>query len=361
MYRVSDFHIASTIIKAACRSTDKPFVDLTVVFDENDKQGLFSGKLHLGNPRVLGQTLTRLVFEYLNNFEIICGGKVFISEDQRKKAFISIASFFRSISFSQNSYLEAKSQETVVKRLYQMPFLWILLRDIITPAYGLAFDNCQVVIASSPFVDVAKIVYPEEIEDRHIEEPFVFVNNDIEYKPYAWAQLFVKLINKHDQGLEILQDIFDTTLCDKVVGAAELYFNTDQEVNDFIVFLLTFLDNNDDITDLIKRFYKKANADDHIKNAQYSGQESGRWDSSNWHFLGLIERMLQPAIGPDLEVHQSLEELHAQIWNKVEEERKKRGLDGVPYEILLRIQSGERDDSDGTAILEKELSSDRVW
>jgi len=362
MYKVSDFHIATTIIKTACRSVDKPFIDLTVVFDDDDKQGYFAGKIYLGNPKVLGQTLTRLVFEYLNNFENICGTGVFVDDEQRKKTFISIANFFRAISFSQDSYLEAKSTEPVVKRLYQMPFLWILLRDIISPAYGLAFDNCQVVIASSPFVDVATVVCPEDIEDREIEESFVFVNNDIEYKPYAWAQLFVQLLNKHDKGLEILQDIFNTTVCDKVVGAADLYFNTDQEVNDFIIFLLTFLDDDNNITDIIKRFYKKANADDSLKFAQYSGQESGRWDSSNWHFLGLIEKMLEPARGPDLEVHQQLEELHSEIWNKVEEERKKRGLDGVPYETLLRIHSGERDDSGGVAILEKELlSSDRVW
>ena len=198
MFKVSDFHIASTIIKTACRAVNKPFIDLTVVFDDDDKQGCFEGKLHLGKPKVLGQTLTRLVFEYLNNFEGICGTGVFVSEEQKRKTLISIVNFFRAISFSQDSRLEAKAEETVVKRLYQMPFLWLLLRDIISPAYGFAFDNCQVVIASSPFVDVAKIVHPEDIEDRDLEEPFVFVNNDIEYKPYAWAQLFVKLLNKGD-------------------------------------------------------------------------------------------------------------------------------------------------------------------
>ena len=140
-----------------------------------------------------------------------------------------------------------------------------------------------------------------------------------------------------------------------------MYFNTDQEVNDFIIFLLTFLDDDSNITDLVRRFYKKAHVEDHLKFAQYSGQDGGRGDSSNWHFLGLIEKMLEPARGPDLEVHKELEELHAQLWTKVEAERQKRGLNGVPYEMLLRIQSGERDDSAGAVILEKELSSDRVW
>jgi len=360
MFKVSDFKLVVAFIKKACCIKNSIFVDLPVFFEEEGGISTYhNGGLYIGKPKILGDTLSRVLIAYFKYFEKITGKRLFEDKDSYDTLFLHVINFFRFLCFSQNSFLEAKADEPIAMRLYQKPLVWLLMKDIIVPAYSLkSFDNIKIIEASSPFVDVAYYVTNDEYKkynqgNEELDEPFVFVNNDIEYKPYSDAHLFLETIKSTGEAERgVICDILTSSLKDKLIGAIELEYKTDKKINDFLLCLMTISDYENKSEELIYSGNMEKQAQ-HAHNPYIN-------ISDTWWFLGLIEKMLEPARGPDWDTYQILNPYFEGIWNNIEQERKKRGREGLTYEALLRIKDGETD-IDDVYVIEKALKSNRVW
>ena len=120
MYRISDFIIPMRIIQAACRAKEQPFVDLPIVFSEDDcDTELIDGEIHAGHPNSLSQTFYNIVYVYLNNFDNISSVCLFDSDVQKGDILVLTAGFLRSLSYSVNSFPESKPSEPVLNYLYR--------------------------------------------------------------------------------------------------------------------------------------------------------------------------------------------------------------------------------------------------
>ena len=358
MYNVSDFKLPTAIIKKFCSSIDCPFVDLPVEFSDNPNSLFVDGEIQIGVTNALGSTLSTISTLYLSNFCEITGACLKFSPDQIKRINIEINNFYRFLSFCENSYHVAKDEEGTAMRLYQQELVWILMKDLVAPAFCLgSVNNCRVINSSSSYIDAAMFVDKDDIDEslkNKTDESFIFLNSDIEYKPYSQAHLFVEAIKANDRCPHtIVSAIISSPLKEALVGALKLAYKSDKEVNDFILCLLTIL-GIDNATDQLINFRN-------IKLAQLGmGQNPYMNISDTWWFLGIIEKMLEPARGPDWSTHEGLKEYTQGVWEKIDKEREKRGRAGMPYEALLRFVDGEND-PDNVRVIEKALASNRVW
>lgn len=363
MFKVSDFKIPTAFIKKACLVSDCPFVDLLVVFEDlNDFPTTAfyqDGCIYVGSPEILGDTLTRIVIAYLGSFKMITGSRL-LSVDL-KELYVYITSFFRFLCFCDDSHIVAKADEAVAKRLYQNAFIWLLMKDIVGPAFGVSpITNFKVIESSASNIDASLFVSEDDIEKYcnivvDEEEPFIFVNRDIEYKPYLYAHIFIEAINAHGGNpYDIITSVFESFLYDRVSGLAYLAFKDEQQVKDFLSCLATIAGYENVSEKIIFDLGGKS-----IKTAQM-GANPYMNISDTWWFLGLIEQMLEPARGPDWSTKELLKPYTEDVWDKINKEREKRGRAGMTYEALLRFKDGEIDPDD-IYILEKTLASDRIW
>jgi hypothetical protein len=240
MFKISDFIIATNIIKSVCKVRKVPFIDLYVDFSNNGSiDNLIDNKINIGETKNLSNTIFIIVNTYLNSFKTIHGIEAFDSIEQKENSLILIANFIRQLTYPENKISE-KDNSPVLLRLYQYPFIWIIFKDIICPVYKVQLKNYPIFVCSSSQIDVS--YYVEESNNENIESPFIFVNNDIDYKPLQMASLLISTIKCFElDPFSIIKDIVDSELRNKIIGLAKLEFPNDKQLNDFFAFLLTYV------------------------------------------------------------------------------------------------------------------------
>lgn len=363
MINISDFKLALTIIKKACKTAGCPFIDLPISFsNNNDDFGYRDGEILVGNPNCLGDTMARIVMAYLSSFKEINNKDIdiFADEEQKKNVYIAVNNFFRVLTFSQNSFLDVKQEDPISKRLYQYPFVWTIMKDIVCPAFNsLPVNNPIVAEASSNDMDICSKI---EKDGEYI----LVVNNSIEYKPCL--DVFLLYCAIENQGLDaksVIRNILDSQLRIVLIDSLELVYKTDilddNNIRDFLFTLMTiseYENMSEELVDQIsKRFYISENSLSQ-KTAQFLNPAYNISDT--FWFLGILEKMLGAARGADWSTYKKLHPYFEKFWNKVEVERKKRGREGLTYEALLRIKNKEEDPKK-KMLIEKALASDRVW
>lgn len=367
MNNVSDFSIPASIARVACKAAKTSFIDLPILFEyiDGDKVGLLNGKLYIGSQKSLFGTLWGISFAYLNDFQKITSVELFEDDRVRMDALVATYNFYYTI-FHDPSYISsAKPEAFISQRLYQYPLVWIILRDVICPCYDIELKNLKVVAGCSPYLNVAQAFKKKDVEGKpefnDSEIPFVFSNAEVVYKPCLMASLLVSSISA--LGLDvriILRELLESELRDKFVGLAKLAFKDDKKVNDFMLFLVTEADIINKI-DVIINDNKPGVPSRTGKFAQQesmSGAANGI--SNSFWYLGLIEKMLDNSRGSDWDTYFSLEPYRNELFDKINEARKDKGLDGLSYEALLRIKSKENTKED-IKILENLIAPNRVW
>ena len=226
------------------------------------------------------------------------------------------------------------------------------MKDIIEPVYNISINNTKVILNSNPLMDVSHF-NKCDVEEG---EDFIFLNGDISYEPCKLAYLLNSVLEAH--GLDankVIKNILDSELKNKLIGLLKLAFKEENFINDFITTISSSVEIDNKMESMIYNF--KGN-----KTAQYETRESTQSGNStgSWWYLGLIEKMLEPVRGDDWTVYHNLEPFRKELWDKIEKARKKVGREGLNYEALLRIQSGENS-KDNVKLIEKMLGSDRVW
>lgn len=352
MFRVSDFILPKKIIEAACQSKGVGFVDLEVCFEESADSQIIRNKLHIGTQDSMEGTYSCIIKGYFNNFKNIHGVSLFCSSKEATYVFSQIAAFLNKIFRDTNRAEGWKPEEPVVQRLYQYPLVWVLMRDFVCPIEEADITNLKVIYCPSPWVDMARHFDGEnnkELKLDEVEGDWLFLNSDCVHEPLEQASLFCAALEAHnicpkELMLKIKNNVY---LMDKFNGIASVYFMNDEMRDDFINFVLTFSG--------VENLSESLVSSDNIKEAQMIEP-----NHSNWWFFGLIEKMLEPARGADMHIHEALESLRDTIQKRVLETKEEAGREGASYERLLRAL--DDDESDGKyVILEKELSSDRLW
>jgi len=352
MFRVSDFILPKKIIEAACQSKGVGFVDLEVCFEDPKESQIIRNKLYVGSQTSMEGTYSCIIRGYFNNFKNIHGINLFSSSKEATYIWGQIASFLDKV-FRDTKRAEGwRPDFPVVQRLYQHPLVWVLMRDFVCPIEETDITNLKVVYYSSPWVDMARHFDSEnnkELELDEVEGDWLFLNSDCVHEPLEQAALFCAALEAHDICPKelVLKIKNNSYLMDKFTGIARVYFMEDKMRDDFVNFVLTFSG--------VENLSESLVSSDNIKEAQ--AMEPSH---SNWWFFGLIEKMLEPARGADQQIHESLESLRDIIQKRVLKTKQESGREGANYEKLLRALDDE--ESDGKyVILEKELSSDRLW
>jgi len=340
MFKISDFRVAKDIIISACKSTDSAFVDLEVVFDESNYTGLRDGKIVAGNPDHLTSTIFNIVWTYLANFKEISGCEVFTDDKHKNIIFDIIVSYLRKLYY-QDELFPSDENDYLNCRLYVFSMTWIILKDIVCPVYGVNIENHKVITVGSSRCDISYF-------DK--EKNVILLNNHISYAPSVYSSLLIESIKAHNlDPNKVFSELLKSESRYFIEGLAKLEFNDDLKVKDYMNMLAVYSSVDTDIESMMNN--------DKIKTAQNNFSASL---GSSWWFLGLIEQMLEPARGSDWSTYQLLDPLRKEVWDKIEEARKKAGRDGISYESMLRIKDGEVDNSK-VQVIERTLGSDRVW
>ena len=348
MYKISDYKLVSSIIKSICRKMNTNFSDIEIDFSEN-KNRFIDNKIVIEKSGSLSLIMYKIVEVYINNFEVICGKKIISNDIHKFNILNAIFNYFRYIS--EPIYGEKiKLDKPVAQRLYQQELVWSIMKNIVCPAYNKEIDNCLVFLYGTPKIDIS--FYFENENSKKC----VILNTDVGNEIISQASLLCDVMRLHDIcPNNFISEIEGTEIFEKICGIAKLSFDKKDSL-DFMYLLKVFSGKEESIDKVLD------NMD--IKVAQTSGanmgQSMGENMGSSWWFLGLIEKLLEPARGSDWSTYQSLEPFYKELQQRIDEQRKKSGRGGLTYEALLRINSGEVDPKD-IKLIEKNLSSDRIW
>jgi len=334
MYNISNYKMVESVLRSICKYHDVKFIDIEVKFDKEDKMGFLDGKLFIGNPTNLSLAMYRIISLYIMNFESLHSKDVFCDDVYRFNLLNAIFNYLRKIS----SFQEEK--EDIIQRLYQQTLSWIIMKDIICPAFDVEIKNCRLVLYPTPWLDVA--CYAEDEK-----EDFVLLNTDISNEVIKQAALLCEIITLHGlNAKDVISYIDGTDIIDKINGIAKLAFTNDNDASDFIIMLKVFSG-----LDLDEEWKVLSTT---LKTAQMNGP------GASWWFLGIIEKLLDPVRGSDWSTYREMEPYYKEVQNKIDKARKKSGRAGLTYEALLRTISGEVQPED-VKLIERNLGSDRIW
>jgi hypothetical protein len=156
------------------------------------------------------------------------------------------------------------------------------------------------------------------------------------------------LIQDEENPEAIIRDMFaNYFMKERILDFLGIVLNDDTEIANFIAVLAILCQSLE-----MENFALKLKSN--VKVAQASAYVG------NWWFLGLTGKMLESVRGPDYTTTVTLKDFTKELWDKVEKERKARGLTELPFESLLRLQSEDKyTPPDQT--LQKLLSKVRIW
>jgi len=333
MYNISNYKIVESILRSICKYHNVEFIDIEIKFDKEDKIGFINGKLFIGNPSNLSLAMYRMISLYITNFENIYSKDVFCNEIYRLNLLNAIFNYLRKISSFQEN-------ENVVQRLYQQTLTWIIMKDILCPAFEVEVKNCPVILTPTAWVDVS--CYSE-----NEKEDFVILNTDISNEVIKQSALLCAALKLHGlNAKDVISYIDGTEIIDKISGVAKLSFDNDSDASDFIIMLKVFSG-----LDLDEEWKVLSTT---LKTAQMNGP------GASWWFLGIIEKLLDPVRGSDWSTYKEMAPYYKEVQDKIDKARKAAGRAGLTYEALLRTISGEVQPGD-VKLIEENLGSDRIW
>jgi hypothetical protein len=351
MPKVSDYVFCKYLIESACHRKSCSFFDFNISSEKDGLIGLLdNGTLSVGDSKSWAETNFRIIRVYFDNFEKITGQKLFTSEEEKTNVLACVASFFGEMSTNPSLLPEARSDEVVVRRLYQSPLLWILMKDIICPSYQIPINNIKIVMASSQECDIAHYV------DK--DEPFVFLNKDVECDSIRDAFALYSVIEAHGlHPMETIKELLLSPVKEKIMQTLDLAYPKESQANDFALVLYMF-SGIENYSEQIMVSHNKVSSSTDIM--QKNAQIGSTGDSSFW-YLGLVEKMLEPQRGSDWSTYEVLMPWFQEVQEKLNVARAEAGREGLNYEALLRTISGENDKKSNNTLIENRLTPNRVW
>lgn len=342
---ISNFAILSRSLQILCKRLECDFVDLAIDFDAGTQQPRFAdGIIYLNDKITYIDTLGSVFSIYVNFLDNICGRNVGNVEFRH-----AITNYFlamlRDFTVQYSGKMARNTEELISLRLDQFPIVWILLKNILCPYKNICLHNLQVFAKNCGYYDAAATIEKDN-------NKYIFVNLDVEKNSVRSAFVLVEslriLCDKKDSPESIVRDIFsDFYLRERLLDFLGLALVEDEEIANFIG-VLAVLCHSQDLENLAVSLKKNVKV---AQRTPYVG---------NWWFLGLTEKMLESVRGPDYSTTINLRDFSKELWEKVEKERKARGLAELPFEILLRLQSEDLK-TPPNQTLQHLLDKVRIW
>jgi hypothetical protein len=306
----------------------------------------------LADTDSLGKTIFNIVATYANHIDSITA----IPKPSREEinAFLNtVLAIVRDMSYGTSSITANKKDgETELNR---QPLVFVLMRDIVCPVFDKPVKNLRIKTINSPYVDGAKWLTPDSVASADYSQfPLLALNMDVENESYRQAFLFAETIKAHGlDPLQVVHDIFTKEELRKpFIGLLKLSLVEPDEVNNFLTIISAMTRyGGERILD------KTSWSLSPVKTSQAMGGSMGQ----AWWYLGLIEKLLEPARGSDWSRYDELKSQTQELWDKIEAEKVKRGLDPLPMELLLRIQSEDYKNNQEHLTIQGLLDDNRVW
>jgi hypothetical protein len=343
-YHISNFRLAHKALQILCKRLECDFIDLPVIFDKNKDPRFENGSIVISDGSLL-DTMASIYSVYVNFLGAICGRNISSIEDRNAimNLFLSV---LRDFNTEYKDHYEFQDNDEFEMKLDQFHVVWQLMKNIFCPYKNMQLLNPRVIAKKSGEMDASCIVSENN-------NPYIFVNLGIAKTSVRSAFLLVEALRFHmkdDSPESVIREVFSNFyMRDRLIDFLGMVFLEDSEVASFLA-VLSILCNSVDLETLAINTGK----DSSIKIAQsfsYSG---------NWWFLGLTEKMLESVRGPDWSTTESLKDFSKDLWDKVEVERRRRGMSELPFEMLLRIQSEELKTAPNQT-LQQLLSKTRIW
>jgi hypothetical protein len=353
--KVSDFKLAESVLKPLCQDCSCAFKDVDISFDE-EKPGI----LFIGETKNVSHTIYKIVDLYLQNSEIILGRNLIANSSRKESFLIGLASYLRGLIYADNTfsdYMDGLHRQ----KLYQRPFVWLAMKDIICPVFKKSLKNVDIVCGDSPCIDIARFYEKDELQKvGKSNDPFIFVNV-IDHCGVQNAFIFIEAIKCHGLSpVEVIKEIYDGELCGKFYGLLKLSLKSEKNIVEFENVLLNIL--GIDLSGIDKE-EKSA----YVK-TQKVAQNMYPETASQWWYLGITEKLLDPTRGSDWSTHMSLERYIKDFWNHVEKIREKKAKKGgewtsIPFNKLLelKVQQTTEKKTDTNRVLQHALSDERIW
>ena len=355
---ISDFLLPHRILRIVCHQLNVDFVDLGIIFKPNEEPALRCGVIILPEEAPLTRNMFAMVSIYVYYLRSIVGTSL-PSESERQAVVNFALSIIRGLAYNfENEYVDSidNDKDSIAMRLDQFPMIWCLLKNIICPAQHLEFLNQKIIAGHSGMVDACVWIDEETSQGNRItnkQGSFIFVNLDIQSNSVRSAFLLYESLCSMSKEEEVPSIIIDTFcnffMKERMVDYVRMSLANEQESASFFA-VLSILCASEELEKIAFEVYQKS---------QSSMQRTAQM-ATNWWFLGLTEKMLEPARSEDWEVYETWKTITDDLWNRVESERRVRGLDEVPFEMLLRIQSENRQ-VDNKSTLQSLLNENRIW
>ncbi len=340
--KISNFIFAKRMIEILCHIYQEEFIDIDIVFEDELDIRFENNTFYLNKSGSLGKTIFSIVYLYLKYLTNI-------PDDIKANISKLVFALVRNLD-ATGRYEGLKRGDIIPMKLNQHPIIWILMKDIICPFKKIKLKNTKIAAGKSGMIDAA--IYIKDISEfnNFSDVPFVFLNMEVENESIRSAFLLLEIIRDHiaeeNDAESFVRELFtDITIKSIIIKYIKMVFS-EQEEKDFFSTLAVLCKSEE---------MEKISNDIIVKESQASASLTG-----NWWALGLTEKMLDPARGPDWTVHETWKSFLEDLWKKVESVRRERGLDEVPFETLLRIQS-EEFKTDETKTLQELLANDRIW
>jgi hypothetical protein len=349
-FKISDYAIVCKSLQILCKRLDCDFIDLKIKFSSDSQQPTIDNDtILLQNQNTIIDTYSMIFSIYINNLDKICGRNI-DNIDFRNAITNYFVAMVRDFVIEYNAKT-TRSNDVLTQKLDQYHVSWMLLKNIICPYKKIQLQNIHVVAQNSAIHDVAKIV---EVKNKKC----ILVNLDIEKDSVRSAFVLMESLrfmlekeknNSTEQSAEsIIRDMIGNYFMrDRIIDFLSLAYNNDNEVANFLG-VLAVLCQSQELENLAFALKKQ------VKTAQTNPYVG------NWWFMGLHEKMLEAVRGADYSTTINLKDFSKELWDKVEKERKVRGLSELPFEMMLRIQSEDKT-VNPTQTLQSLLSKVRIW
>tara|TARA_Y100000310_G_scaffold57488_2_gene52695 strand:+ start:27739 stop:28815 length:1077 start_codon:yes stop_codon:yes gene_type:complete len=355
--KVSDFRIAESVLRSLCEENSCVFKDVETSFDEGK-----IGSLFVGDAKNVSHTIYKIISLYIQESPRILGKQLIPDPNKKDDFLIGLANYLRGLVHADNVFSDS-AEGLHKQKLYQRPFVWLVMKNIICPVYDKPLKNTDVVCGESPYIDVAKYYAKGDInKNGKSNDPFIFVNI-IDNSDVQNAFLIIEAIKSYGLSpVEVIKDIYEGELYDKFYGLLKLALNSEKNIIQFENILLNVL--NIDLLSLGKEVTGNTREMGVQKVAQNLYPET----SSQWWYLGIVEKLLDPARGDDWSTHYNLERYNESFWDNVEKLRKKKAKKGgewsqLPFNKLLELKKKHTVEHEGdpNLLVQRMLTDTRIW
>lgn len=318
--KFSNFPLLYYLVRNACDDLGIPVSNFVLDFSKLENEKMFINK----------QAFT--LKEAIYNSARSAGRK--INENEMGAV---LSSLIGIMEMAYGFYDNAESEENINVNFDQFVGAFTLSRNVITPLCEIELINFPVCIKNN-----MSIPYYASEKEKFIN---IQISNRGTMDCIAIALLCNE--NKIDEKV-IFSKIISSRIGRRMLVSSlkEIYGSNENDINGFLIMAHSFADINN--LDAFSKFKNEIN-------------KFSSFTAPSFWIFGLIEKMLAPVRGVRDNISEKWAPISAEIWDRIDERRKKMGLPHAPMELMLRVQAEPFSQENDNSVLQSKLEESRLW